>query len=409
MAPDAGSETWIRVLVGAMVAFVAVIVLAAAVVVGVDSQSAIEPQRNDRVDASATDPRPDGAGPTPTGDPDVDSQLATIATFVERERGLTFQKPVTVEVLGDGPFEDRLFAAEEKDREDLAKQAQALQALGFVDSVSQVEQGQRALLEAGVLGFYDPESDELVVRGGPLTPMTRQTIAHELTHALDDQWFDLDNAAYDEHDDELGFGITALAEGNARRVDEAYAAKLDDDDKDTLQHEESQVSPPPASVPPILLSLITAPYDYGEPMVRALLKSGSQTALDNAFKSPPPTSEQVLDNDKLVAGEAAVPVDAPPADGAVLDQGMFGQLMLRLLLGQALGAGRVQRASTGWGGDHYVVWQQGDDYCLRVDLAGDSPDDLKELHNGLKDTAEKLPSAQVDEPQPDRVRFTSCN
>ncbi len=409
MAEDAGSDTWIRVLVGAMVAFVAVIVLASAIVVGVGSHSAIESQQPDRQDATASDPRPDGAGPTPTGDADVDRQLGDIATFVEKQRGLAFQKPVTVEVLADGPFQDRLFASEDKDREDLTKQAQALQALGFVDSVSQVEQGQRALLEAGVLGFYDPESGELVVRGGPLTPMTRQTIAHELTHALDDQWFDLDNAAYDEHNDELGFGITALAEGNARRVDEAYAAKLDDADKDTLQEEESQVSPPPASVPPVLVSLITAPYDYGEPMVRALLKKGAQTALDNAFKSPPPTSEQVLDTDKLFAAEPAIPVDAPPADGAVIDQGMFGELMLRLLLGQSLGQGRVQRAASGWGGDHYVVWQQGDSYCLRVDLAGDSPDDLKELHNALEDTAKKLPNAQAVDPQPDRVRFTSCH
>ena len=65
--------------------------------------------------------------------------------------------------------------------------------------------------------------------------------------------------------------------------------------------------------------------------------------------------------------------------------------------------------TTGWGGDHYVVWQQGDAYCLRVDMAGDSPDDLKELHNGLDDTAAKLPNAQVVDPQPDRVRFTSCH
>ena len=286
MATDNGSDTWIRVLVGGMVVFVAVILLATAVVVGVDSQSALEPQRPDRVDASASDPRPEGAGPTPTGDADVDSQLASIASFVERERWLHLSEAVTVEVLADAPFQDRLFVAEDKDRDDLTKQAQALQALGFVDSVSQVEQGQRALLEAGVLGFYDPESDELVVRGGPMTPMTRQTIAHELTHAVDDQWFDLDNAAYDENDDELGFGITAvLAEGNARRVDEAYAAKLDDNDKDTLQDEESQVSPPPASVPPILVSLITAPYDYGEPMVRALLRNGGQTRLDDAFSA----------------------------------------------------------------------------------------------------------------------------
>jgi hypothetical protein len=409
MAAAKGSDTWVRVLVAAMVVFVAVIVIASTAVVGVGTHTAIEPERHGQADAEPSDPRPEGAGPTPTGDADVDRQLSDIATFVEKQRGLTFQKPVTVEVLADGPFQDRLFATTDKDREDLTKQAQALQALGFVDDVSQVEQGERALLAAGVLGFYDPESKELVVRGGSFTPMTRQTIAHELTHALDDQWFDIGNPAYDEHDDELGFGISALAEGNARRVDESYASKLDDADKDTLQQEESAVSPPPASVPPVLVSLITAPYDYGEPLVRALLRRGDQTALDNAFRSPPRTSEQVIDTDKLFAGEGALPVDAPPADGAVLDQGMFGELMLRLLLGRSLGQGRVQRASAGWGGDHYVVWQQGDAYCLRADFAADSPDDLKELKNALGDTAGALANAQTTEPQPDRVRFTSCH
>src|SRR5207253_955551 len=98
--------------------------------------------------------------------------------------------------------------------------------------------------------------------------------------------------------------------------------KLDTSDRATLKDEEAQIGPPPASVPPVLVSLITAPYDLGEPMVRALLKNGKQDALDNAFRSPPPTSEQVINPEKLAAGEPALSVDAPPADGAVIDQGM---------------------------------------------------------------------------------------
>ena len=127
------------------------------------------------------------------------------------------------------------------------------------------------------------------------------------------------------------------------------------------------------------------------------------------FQSPPRTSEQVIDTEKLFAGEGAVAVAAPPADGAVLDEGMFGELVLRLVLEQVLGQGRVTRAATGWGGDHYVVWQQGDDYCLRVDFATDTADDLTELQRALTDTAEELPNAQVEQPQPDLVRLTSCN
>ena len=74
----------------------------------------------------------------------------------------------------------------------------------------------------GVVGFYDPETDELVVRGAALTPYVRTTIAHELVHALDDQHLDLDRPEYDEADDEIGFGFSSVVEGNARRVENAY-------------------------------------------------------------------------------------------------------------------------------------------------------------------------------------------
>ena len=158
------------------------------------------------------------------------------------------------------------------------------------------------------------------------------------------------------------------------------------------------------SVPPVLVELITAPYDYGEPLVRALLKQGDQPALDAAFQTPPRTSEQVIDTEKLFAGEGAIAVTAPPADGAVLDEGMFGELVLRLVLEQVLGQGRVTRAATGWGGDHYVVWQQGDDYCLRVDFAADTPDDLTELqrvtHRHRRRTAQRAGRAAAARPRP---------
>ena len=189
--------------------------LAVSLVVGVDSKSALEVDRPSRSSAPTSSvPAPvEGAGPTPTGDAAVDATLAELARFVEAERGLAFQKPVTVEVLDDDQFEARLRATSQKDAEELRKQAQALQALGFVDDVNEVEAGMDALLAAGVLGFYDPETDELVVRGGDLSPMTRRTVAHELTHALDDQWFDLAKPEYDQSDDEVGFGVSRAGRG----------------------------------------------------------------------------------------------------------------------------------------------------------------------------------------------------
>lgn len=408
------SDLWLRVLLAVMVVVAAFTLVATSMIFGLDVNSGLVGERGqERSSAPTTAPGPEpveGAGPTSTGNAETDAVLTDIARFVETERGLAFQLPVTVEVLDDTAFQDRLFATVAKDAEDLQTDAQGLQALGFVNSVSEVERGTRALLGAGVLGFYDPETDELVVRGDGFGPMTRQTVAHELTHALDDQWFDLGNPVYDENDDEMGFGISALAEGNARRVDGAYEGQLSADDRRRLREEESSLSPPIEAIPPVLIELIRAPYELGEPLVEALLERGDQAELDDAFRAPPRTSEQVIDPEKFFANEPAVPVTAPAADGVVLDEGMLGQLMLRLLLEQSLGGGRVNRATTGWGGDRYVVWQEGNAFCLRVDIAADTPADLDEIDDALREIVKRdLPNAQIDRPQADRVRFTSCN
>lgn len=408
------SDVWLRVLLAVMVAVLAFTLVATSLIFGLDVNSELVGERDGpRSSAPTTAPGPEpvaGAGPTATGHAETDAVLTEIARFVETERGLAFQLPVTVEVFDDAAFQDRLFATVAKDADDLQTDAQGLQALGFVSSVGEVERGMRALLGAGVLGFYDPETDELVVRGDGFGPMTRQTIAHELTHALDDQWFDLGNPVYDENNDEMGFGISALAEGNARRVDGAYEGQLSADDRRRLREEASSLSPPTEAIPPVLIELIRAPYDLGEPLVEALLQRGDQAELDEAFRAPPHTSEQVIDPERFFANEPAVPVGAPEADGVVLDEGMFGELMLRLLLEQGLGRGRVNRATTGWGGDRYVVWPQGDGFCLRVDIAADTPADLDEIDDALREVIKRdRPNAQIDRPQPDRVRFTSCN
>lgn len=413
MPGDDRSNLWIRVLVAVVVVFVAFTLVAASLIIGVDpkNEQVSAGERNSRTTTTEPGPEPvEGAGPAPTGDPETDAMLDDIARFVETTRGLAFQQPVTVEVLGDQEFEARLFATLESDLDDLRIEAQVLQALAFVDDVAAVEQGMRALLAAGVLGFYDPETDELVVRGNDFGPLTRQTIAHELVHALDDQWFDLAKPEYDESDDEVGFGVTALAEGNARRIDSRYAARMSKEDRTRLAEEEADIPAPNFSIiPPILLELIAAPYDLGETLVDEILERGDQQALDDRFRAPPRTSEQVIDPEKLFAGEQAAAVAAPPADGTVTDQGTFGELMMRLLLERSMRGGRANRAAGGWGGDRYVVWQQGGDYCVRIDLAMDTPNDVDELEDALRDLVEDLPAARVELPQPDRVRLTSCN
>ena len=69
-------------------------------------------------------------------------------------------------------------------------------------------------------GFYDPDTKKLSVRGDDLTDTdVKLTIVHELTHALQDQHFDLNRLDREVRDSGQSFAEDALIEGDATTVD----------------------------------------------------------------------------------------------------------------------------------------------------------------------------------------------
>ena len=352
--------------------------------------------------SSSSDATSSSSAPTTTEPQDLNAVVQDIERFVERERGLKFKQPVDVHLAGEGEFQDRLLKDFDKERPALLEEQQVLSALGLLPVGADVVADSRSLLEIGVVGFYDPETKQLVVRGTSITPYVREVLAHELTHALDDQWFNLNRPQLDNPDDESGFGFLGLTEGNARRIENAYLASLPSDEQRAANAEEQQLvaqHPEVFKLPPILLSLLQAPYDEGEPFVDAVLKAGGQPALDKAFATPPITSEQILDPSKFIAGEGPVDVPAPTPEGTASNVGVLGELLLREMLFESLTSGAaVNRAVAGWGGDRYVTWiDAAGSSCLRDTFVGDTPTDTAELvdaltqwasdHNGSVNTA----------------------
>ncbi|MGH9187968.1 MAG: hypothetical protein ACRD0U_19505 [Acidimicrobiales bacterium] len=321
----------------------------------------------------------------PSGE--LDAVVAEISDFVAAERGLPFLRPVTVELAEDDEFESRLLEDFDESVDDIEETDLTLTALGLIESDADLVEEYRKLLGLGVVGFYDPETDELVVRGAELTPFVRETIAHELTHALDDQHFELDRPEVDEADDETGFGFTALAEGNAVRVEDAYLDSLSEAEQQDAEEEELSAGADPAifTIPFVLITVLVAPYTYGPILVEEILDQGGQARLDSAFAAPPVTSEQVLDPERFLAGEGPKAVSTPAADGEVGDQGAFGAFGLQTLFEEGVDGDLARDAVEGWGGDAYVSWRQGDDACIRLTVVGDTAGDTEEIHDALAD------------------------
>jgi hypothetical protein len=282
--------------------------------------------------------------------------------------------------------------------------------VGLLEGDDDLVQAVDRATEEGVLGFYDPKEDALVVRGSDLSAGVRSTLVHELTHAWDDQHFELDRPALDEADDESGFGFSALVEGNATRVEDAWRDSLSGEDRAELRSDDSSAADrlDTADVPQIVLQLLTLPYVAGRSLTETLASAGGEQRVDAAFRAPPTTSEQVLDPTKYVGGaEPAVSVPEPAADGPVQDRGVYGAAGVLLTLVDHIATDDAQRAAEGWGGDRYVTWAAGERTCVRIAFAGDEPGDARELRSAWSDWADEADDADVREVD-GRVVVTSC-
>ena len=401
------------------VALVALCVLASALAVIVLPED--EQERSlDGAGATSTEPSGPPTSSPPTSDPEsIEAVLEDLIAFVERERGLRFTQRPRVRVVADDDFEQAL-AEEVAASEDLIRQDETLyRALGLIDADADLFETYKRLFAGAVLGFYDPETDVLLVRGEGAGPFVRQIVVHELTHALEDQRFDLDRQELDRAPDESAFGFAALIEGSAKRVENAYLDSLSSSERAEAENEALQfgLGLDPTDVPIPLVALTQAPYVYGERLVDELV-AGGQGELDAAFDAPPLTSEQVLDPARYEQREPPAEVPAPSADATVVDRGALGALMIDTVLtggtGSVLGNG-VGDAATGWDGDAFVSWRDAEDRsCARFRVVGDTPTDTTELRQALTDWTEGEALSSVTEFNDARlgnrlvVEVTSC-
>ncbi len=372
----------------------------------------------------STTTTPSSSSPNPTTVPstqpsgpvasqaEIEAAVTDISAFVEKQRGLTFKSKVKVEVVGDADFNQRLLAGMDKDKASIEREGNVLKALNLMDPQLDLFEAEKAALKAGVLGYYDPETKELLVRGVQLDPFTRQTIAHELTHALDDQYFDLNRPQYDTEKDEISFGLSAVAEGNARRIENAYEAAMTPADRKLRDQEELEFLQKGNTngIPPVLGTLINAPYELGPPFVAKMLDNGGNDQLGAAFTAPPRTSAQVIHPERYLAHDERVEVAKPKADGQETDDGVFGELLTIVTLEDVLDPAVAQKAANGWAGDWYVVWgQDGGGSCIRIDYKMKTPADLDDLKKAYTSWAATHTGAKVESVGSDIVEVTSCS
>jgi hypothetical protein len=353
----------------------------------------------------------------PAASPALDAEVRRLSRFVAAERRLPFRRPVRVQLLGDREFETEYSAGEAGETEqDVADTLVAPVALGLLDPAEAAEfadVGSAADADT-VAGFYDSKRDRLYVRGTTITPAVRATLVHELTHALDDQHFNLDRPDLWERDDEAGPAFDALVEGSATYVEERYLESLPAAERRQVEEAEERAAGAGAvelpELPELFLTYLAFPYEDGREFVDTLVGLAGWEALNEAFRRPPVSTERLLDATYFLDGEPPLGLADPVADGTVIDRGPVGELDLLLLLDDRIDEDEAFDAAEGWGNGRYVAWRDGTRSCTRQAWVMDSARDRRELRAALTvwvRHATELTASLADGPD-GALELTSC-
>jgi hypothetical protein len=305
-----------------------------------------------------------------------DRRVLPIVEFVEAHRGLRFKHPVPVSFLDEAGFEAQVAvpAAETKqDEADLERFVGTLRALGLVRGKVDLRSELDTLNRSSVIGLYLPSKQAVFVRGSTLDAFTRVTLAHELTHVLQDQYFDLDKMQDDAPGDDTT-AVTSLIEGDAVRIESLYQEELSAADQaayDRAARVASERSDGASSVPAVLSDLLSFPYLFGPVLLEHLTQRDGNAAVDRAFRRPPYQEAQIVDPLAHPTDEKAATVAPPrlPAGSARLgDVAPFGQVSLFELLGSRLDYRTSWSAVADWRGDAAYPYRLGGRTCIAIDV-----------------------------------------
>ncbi|HEV7861244.1 MAG TPA: hypothetical protein VGR20_01040, partial [Acidimicrobiia bacterium] len=299
---------------------------------------------------------------------------------MEHTRGLRFRHPVAVEYLSDADFRRELVddprALSARERRDQRDEEETDRALGLPGGPGGLLEAGNTLSGEGTLAFYDDQTERIEVRGTEMTVERRTTLVHELTHALQDQHFDISReGSYRSDDRNAAFG--AVIEGDAVRIEDAYVASLPGAEQADYDRQQASgyadYEARTAGVPDWLSATSDAPYTVGESFTAALAANGGRRAVDRALRTPPRSQAHTMQTDRYLRGDRPRKVRSPavPAGDPVAKRNDLGALRWLLFLAERMPATEALKAVDGWDGDAYVAYRHRGRLCVKADFAGE--------------------------------------
>lgn len=339
------------------------------------------------------------------GDPPDDKKPAKplvelardIAKDVERLREWKFEHEVETGVYTEAELREYILKSfrEEFGPAGIAPTQAFLRTVGLIPRECDFEKTVIDVLLNQVAGFYDPPSrsfkmlERTGVSYGEL--LDRVLIAHELTHALDDQHLDLDRLMKSqERSEDWALAIQSVVEGSATALMTRYNLELmnsgeyDMEELGEVARREMERGKVMLEAPRYFSSLVAA-YMCGmhflaPPEGTPGIPGNVGERLKRAVKDPPQSTEQILHPDKYwirMKRDEPVRVDDESVEKFLECDGWFvvhkntvGELLCAVLttdehaeldlLLAAVPSYWTNDAATGWGGDRFFLLGKGE-------------------------------------------------
>jgi hypothetical protein len=329
---------------------------------------------------------------TPQQAKDLFRSVDQILQFVSNDTGLAIKHSVKRKLTTRAAVEKYLDSKmrDDKDAKRMQRSEIVLKKFGLLDRNFQLGPFLVSLLKEQIAGYYDSKTKTVYLLDWIDPESQKPVMAHELTHALQDQRVNLNkwddqsledisrNAADDNRHiqtDEVDTARQAVLEGQAMVTFFDYAlaphhtsiAKAPDfigSRVDELTDDTSD-SPIMAHAPRVLKDSLIFPYREGLKFEIQLIKDrGEDGAFADVLDHPPASSYEIM-NPKAYEARVKVPVLTMPdvhslldADYAPYDVGVMGELDVRMLLDLTASADVADLLASQWDGGIYYAAQK---------------------------------------------------
>jgi hypothetical protein len=322
----------------------------------------------------ATTPLPDAKSNGKSADGDFSTAADEVLEQMSDITGLKLRTPLKKSLRSREEIRAHIIQEmnEDKNAEERYADQRAAEAFGLLPKGFDLDTFMVDLLTEQIAGLYDPKAHEFYVADWIPIDDQRMVMAHELTHALEDQHFQIEGwakAARPDDDAELaresvleGSAMMAMVEyllaGTGRSLDD-----LPDIDPSMLIGDMTE-TPELKKAPAFLKDALIFPYIDGMRFSAAVLKPTGWSGISAVFARPPASTQQIMHPELYRSAKAAPRITLPAAENKLgddwkkLDENTMGEFGWKEVLKEFLGKERAKTLAAAWDGDRYSVFEQ---------------------------------------------------